>query len=135
MVVYNQQHMVVALLPEKLRLLPPFLFSIRRWEGPKPGPDMAKVKPTVPDRYRPQVRLVIGRFLQSGKRRNNDASCYLLVSLLCFHHSGVQTFLPVTSTFCSSPPLQYVEGCAAHPYERHECKRLMSNENLWRFRQ
>ena len=50
MVVNSQRNMVVALLSEKLRLLPPFHFSIRSWEGPKAGPDMAKVKPTVPDR-------------------------------------------------------------------------------------
>ena len=136
MVVNSQQHMVVALLPEKLRLLPPFLFRIRSWEGPKAGPDMAKVKPTVPDRYHTSVQLVVGRLLQSGKGRNNDASCYVLVSFLCFYHSGVQTFLPVASNFCPPPtPPQYMEGYAAHPYESLERERLMSYENLWRFGQ
>lgn len=99
--------MVVALLSEKLRHLPPFLFSIRNWEGPKASPDMAKVKPTVPDSYRTQVRLIVGRFLQSRKRRNNEASCYVLVPFFCFYHSDVQKFLPVTSTFCSPHPIMW----------------------------
>ena len=97
------QHMVVALLSEKLHLLPQFLFNTRSWEGPKAGPDMAKVKLTVPDRYRTPVRLVIRRFLQPGKRRNNEASCYVLVPVFCFYHSDVQRFLPVTSNFCPPP--------------------------------
>jgi hypothetical protein len=132
MVVNSQQHMVVALLSEKLRLLPSFLFSIRSWEGRKALPDMAKVKPTVPDRYRTPVRLVVGRFLQSGKRRNNEASCYALAPFFCFYRSDVLKFLPVTSTFCAPPP-HYVERYAAHPYESSEI--LMSYENLWRFGQ
>jgi hypothetical protein len=61
MVVNSQPYMVVALLPEKLRPLAPFLFSIRSWEGPNAGPGMAKVKPTVPDKQHTPVRLFVVR--------------------------------------------------------------------------